>query len=317
MRALAEAPSRMETSSRRGEGTAAGAGKETSTASPRIGTAAALSHMKRVIAAGSAVAALVFGCGSSSVPLQVGIQDDAGGIQTEDGGFSSPSGDGGALSATLDDSTGHVLTSASVICAGECLDIQAVAKGGRPPYTYKWNDGTTTAKKHTCPTANTTVSVVVTDSPGVGEVPVPAQSTTAKLSVDVQDCSDASLPVPPSDAGLTGCVSQALVFTPSSCSDDAGMVRGAFVPPFPFLAGGAYSMTVGSAAAGGDGNLVGLNNSCGAEPLGAIVATGQMQTICMRPHEDVAQLSIQADDGSECSFCIGLTAVFCQGCTGP
>jgi hypothetical protein len=41
----------------------------------------------------------------------------------------------------IEDAAQVVLTNVTLKCAGDCIDVQAFARGGIPPYTYRWSDG--------------------------------------------------------------------------------------------------------------------------------------------------------------------------------
>lgn len=65
---------------------------------------------------------------------------------------------GGPLAIVIEAST-------TEICAGECVDLTAVASGGRAPYDYNWEDGFEGAGPHeVCPTATTTYFASVFDA---------------------------------------------------------------------------------------------------------------------------------------------------------
>jgi hypothetical protein len=147
------------------------------------------------------------GCGSSAQRsfLDVG-SDDGGAISLGAGG------DGGGtstLGAHIEDD--HVaVTLITLGCEGSCADVEAVGTGGHPPYTFKWDDGSTSATQHVCPTADTSYSVTVTDTAASGEVVRAAQSATASVTADVVACPDGGSldagPRPPVDAGPTSTV---------------------------------------------------------------------------------------------------------------
>ncbi len=150
-------------------------------------------------------------CGSTEGPVLAGAGegDDAGGSSSGAGG-PVPGGrfDGGGAGFSVDvENAAHVvLTTATVSCAGGCVDVQAVPQGGSPPYVYAWSDGSTAATRHICPTATTTVSVSVNDA-GVtsGELSRPPQKAKATLAIEVLGCPDAATP----DASAPGplCIS--------------------------------------------------------------------------------------------------------------
>jgi len=75
-------------------------------------------------------------------------------------------------------------------CAGDCAMVEAVGTGGLPPYSFKWDDGTTSATRQVCPTSSTSYDVKVTDTGTVGEVPRPAETAQASVTADLLSCPD-------------------------------------------------------------------------------------------------------------------------------
>lgn len=84
-----------------------------------------------------------------------------------------------------------IITFVSLHCAGDCVDVQAVATGGNPPYTYSWDDGSTNAIRHLCPNTNTSYHVKVTDSGRSGEFAQSPVTVTVPLAAYVLACLDA------------------------------------------------------------------------------------------------------------------------------
>jgi hypothetical protein len=89
-------------------------------------------------------------------------------------------------------------------CSGDCATVEAFGTGGYPPYTYAWDDGSTSATRRVCPTSSANYSVKVTDSGTAGEVARPAQTVQVPLTADVLTCPDAGLLVACSDGGTLG-----------------------------------------------------------------------------------------------------------------
>ena len=122
--------------------------------------------------------------------------DDGGSLALADGGGGG--GGPGALDAHIEDD--HVaVTLVQVGCAGSCATVQAVATGGRPPYSYVWENGSTNAVRQLCPTADSGYVVKVTDTGTSGEFGHPAQTAQAAVTAQVLNCSDAG-----ADAGADG-----------------------------------------------------------------------------------------------------------------
>jgi hypothetical protein len=135
-----------------------------------------------------ALLASTAGCGSagsSGAPGEVGTYD-------LDGSVVLASGDAGAplpLDAHIEDHD-IVVTFVTLSCADSCADIEAVATGGNPPYSFQWADGTTGTTRHVCPTSTRTYGVTVKDTAVTGELPHPQATATASLTADVVSCPD-------------------------------------------------------------------------------------------------------------------------------
>jgi hypothetical protein len=140
-----------------------------------------------VCAAGFA-ALLAAGCGSNGGTacdcLPVGSDDDAGGSFV-----GTDTGTSGPLDASIQEN--HVTVSILTLsCAGDCADVEAVPTGGHPPYTFAWDDGSTSATRRVCPTSTTNYYVKVTDSALTGEISQPAETVKVPLTADVLACLD-------------------------------------------------------------------------------------------------------------------------------
>jgi hypothetical protein len=135
---------------------------------------------------GLLVSTLNLGCGNrgSSDSLSVGSDDIDGGSFAEGDATASS-----ALDASIEEN--HVtVTIVTLSCAGDCADVQVVATGGHPPYTFAWDDGSTTASRHVCPTSDASYHVKVSDTATTGEFPRAAQSVQVPLTADVLACPD-------------------------------------------------------------------------------------------------------------------------------
>jgi hypothetical protein len=88
------------------------------------------------------------------------------------------------------------VTFVTLHCAGDCADVQAIASGGNPPYSYAWDDGPAGAARHLCPASNTTYRVKVTDAGRSGEFPQPPSTVSVPLPAYVLACTDGG---PPAD----------------------------------------------------------------------------------------------------------------------
>jgi hypothetical protein len=124
------------------------------------------------------------------------------------GGVSGGSGAGGAgatgvienaLSVEVQDDEELRIEILTLACEGDCADIEAVAQGGRPPYTFEWDDGSTEAARRVCLDASQDLSVTAADTRSTDpEFPHEQQTATAMVAAHVLDCSDAG-PPPPRD----------------------------------------------------------------------------------------------------------------------
>ncbi|HEX2678854.1 MAG TPA: hypothetical protein VHM19_19515 [Polyangiales bacterium] len=75
-------------------------------------------------------------------------------------------------------------------CAGDCADIQAVAHGGNAPYTFAWDDGSTSAMRHVCLDASSVLRVQATDTAVQdNEFHMPAQTASAEVTATLLGCS--------------------------------------------------------------------------------------------------------------------------------
>jgi hypothetical protein len=134
------------------------------------------------------IAILALGCGGNAgnpYSLPVG-SDDGGGGSFVGGDDASASG---AFDASIEQK--HVaVTFVTLTCSDECADVVAVATGGRQPYTFAWDDGSTSAARHVCPTSSTRYSVKVTDTGTSGELARPAETLQVPLAANVIACPD-------------------------------------------------------------------------------------------------------------------------------
>jgi hypothetical protein len=143
--------------------------------------------------------ALALGCGSKGddgYSLNVG---------SDDGGPSLVLSAGDAGGATAFDAhieQDHItVTFVTLTCTGRCADVVAIPTGGQAPYTFRWDDGSTSASRHLCPASNTRYRVQVTDTGTPGELGHPAQSVQVPLAANVVACPDSGA----ADAGSGGC----------------------------------------------------------------------------------------------------------------
>jgi hypothetical protein len=132
------------------------------------------------------------GGGNGGASLPVGSDQSPG-----PGGFLDLDADTTGSTATLDAYFTEKkvrVTFVTLQCAGDCADVQAVGTGGNPPYTYTWDDGSTSSIRHICPSSNKSYSVKVTDKGTSGEFPQPPATATVPLEAYVLSCADAGAP---------------------------------------------------------------------------------------------------------------------------
>lgn len=141
---------------------------------------------------------LALGCGSSGgngYGLDVGSDDGGAPLILGSGDASAP----GALDAHIE--RNHItVTFVTLSCTGQCADVVAVPTGGQKPYTFKWENGSTSASRHVCPASSTSYSVKVTDTGTSGELARAAQTVQVPLEANVISCPDGGV----ADAGAGG-----------------------------------------------------------------------------------------------------------------
>jgi hypothetical protein len=111
--------------------------------------------------------------------------DDAGG-----GTFVGPATEGGSAQslAVQIQQNDLAVTVVTVGCSGACADVEAVASGGTPPYTFAWDDGSSLAKRTLCPRSDTSYAVTATDTGTTGELGQAPQTARASVTADVIAC---------------------------------------------------------------------------------------------------------------------------------
>lgn len=120
------------------------------------------------------------------------------------GGSSGTSGMGvesndNALTLHVEDIEGLEIEVITLVCAGDCAEVMAVAEGGHAPYDFEWEDGSTNPTRTVCLDESAELSVSVTDT-GIEleELSYDAQTARVELSAEVLDCGDE--PDPPLEA---------------------------------------------------------------------------------------------------------------------
>ena len=153
----------------------------------------------------AAAAALLIGCSSGD---RVAPAADSGG-----GGGAGAVGSGGSGAVVVTDG-GRLppvgvpgeqdqlrVEIVALRCAGQCREVVAVAKGGKAPYTFVWENGSTNPVRTLCATAPP-ASVTAKDT-GVttGEFRRDPQTATATVTAGVLSCGARDAGVSPRDAG--------------------------------------------------------------------------------------------------------------------
>jgi hypothetical protein len=145
------------------------------------------------------------------------------------GASAAPAGGSRALDADIQNREGVTLDLVTVACAGDCFEVVAVARGGYPPYTYVWEDGSTNAERKLCPDASRAFVVKATDRGYESdEFKRAAETATASVNAQVLSCPDAAVPdaaMPqPEDAGTPDAGSDPewrALFIPNGSFDNA------------------------------------------------------------------------------------------------
>jgi hypothetical protein len=158
----------------------------------------------------SASCGSLVGCSSEgSRGLRVGMSGPEAGASGQGGaaGVDNPRGGGGgrldgneqALTVEIQ----HEALAVELItvgCRGECVDVEAVARGGHAPYTFAWDDGASEPARTLCPDETTSFGVAVTDTGFMSEeFSYRAHTERAEVTARVLECSDGGLP-PDEDA---------------------------------------------------------------------------------------------------------------------
>ena len=172
-------------------------------------------------------AAIALGCGSSGgSSLDVGSDDGGQSFVMGSGDAAGP----GAFDAHIEENQVTV-TFVTLGCTGDCATVQAVGTGGYPPYSFKWDDGSTSATRKVCPTSSTSYNVRVTDTGTSGELARSAETVQVPLAANVISCPDGGISDASAD-GPTDCVDLLTVVAGSgmvsgpgavSCNTEAGV----------------------------------------------------------------------------------------------
>jgi hypothetical protein len=234
-------------------------------------------------------------------------------VGDDDGGGAFARGDAAAsagFDAHIEEK--HVtVTFVTVACAGDCATVQAVATGGVLPYSFVWDDGSTSATREVCPTSSTMYYVKATDTGSTGEVPRPAETVQVPLTASVLACPEGGVADGGPIDGASDCEDILTVTPPSGtvsgpgtqvCAANAipGAIA-AFGAPASLQAGQEYEIvenvtgTLLTAAPTWD--LYGAASSCSSTPgdqlLGSLTFDPGVprQSICFRATADCAAIN--------------------------
>jgi hypothetical protein len=271
--------------------------------------------------------ALALGCGGSPGNLDVGFDDGGGGLFPI-GDASAP----GALDAHIEQN--HVTVNfVTVSCTGPCADVVAVPTGGYPPYTFAWENGSTSATRQVCPTASTSYSVKVTDTGTSGELERPAETVQVPLAANVLACPDGGISDASAD-GPTDCVDLLTVVAGTgmvsgpgavSCNTEAGVP--VLAAPVTVTTGDVYevqenvAVTIVGPFTPPAWDFYGSSSVCSLPPdrqvLGSLTQDPSMsfESFCFRADADYSAL-----DWTYTSIAAGLgqtTYRICHGCSHP
>jgi hypothetical protein len=95
------------------------------------------------------------------------------------------------LGVRFEDGQDVALDVVTLACGDDCVEVEAVVRGGNPPYAIEWDDGSTAAVRRVCPDAPSELSVRAADTPiDVEEFAYEGQTLTATLETRVLECTD-------------------------------------------------------------------------------------------------------------------------------
>jgi hypothetical protein len=151
---------------------------------------------KTSVLAAPVIAVVVLACSATGAPERqvVGTEGSGGRAGSGAGGVGGGLGGVGGGSSPFNvhiEQNQIRIEIVTLSCSGECADVVAVARNGRPPYSFTWENGSTDPARRVCPASDTRYRVTVTDTGTGGEVPRPPVTVEATLTADVLECPDA------------------------------------------------------------------------------------------------------------------------------
>jgi hypothetical protein len=119
------------------------------------------------------------------------------------GTVAAAGGDGiasSALSVLVQDAQEMTIEIVTLACAGDCADIEAVARGGNPPYTFEWEDGSADPKRRVCLEDSATLTVSASDTAiKTEEFSYEPRTVSEQVTAEVLDCTPTD---PPPERGF-------------------------------------------------------------------------------------------------------------------
>jgi hypothetical protein len=138
-------------------------------------------------------------CGSAQACAEPSTPPEDAGTNAGAGGSDNPGGTGGtlvdpseaALGVRFEDAEDMAIDVVILACGGECVDVEAVVRGGNPPYQLEWDDGSKQAVREVCTDAPAELTVQATDTPiHVEEFDYDSQTVTAAIATRTLECAD-------------------------------------------------------------------------------------------------------------------------------
>lgn len=227
-----------------------------------------------------------------------------------------------ALGVEIQDDAGMTVELIVIACGGACIELQAVASGGNPPYAYRWDDGSTEQTRTLCFDEASTVAVSATDTAiDTEEFKRDALTTRTEADASVLACPDAGVTdgSMPEGNACESLVTEGLPW--DTCDTAADWV----IPlPAPLEAGESYSLRVtGEGLFVPDGawdiEIWGSNNECTLETrLGAMRELNGPNdvTMCLVPEQRFTHLVYHLVSGSAAKLST-FEYTLCSGCESP
>jgi hypothetical protein len=211
------------------------------------------------------------------------------------------------LSVSILNSVGETITKAQLACGTACLEVVARVTGGEPPYTYEWDDASTTPERTLCPDASAHHTLHVSDNKRTARV-------TAELDLDRASCPpDAGAP-PVTPPVLASCrrFSVGEYMACGNVGTRGDMPRLDAMQP--------YTLQIHSnLSTAGDMQVTAVGEGCGySEQLESFsLPTGVAdQTLCLTPTRDTVTLMITVTSGGSAAFLTNVDSYveLCGGC---